>query len=169
MDPTSPPSNIQCHPSLLPGSTPTCFLPVSPSGQVSCGRWPGWTPHSGVGTATPLSSTASAPQNKGGGGFWGTLFRISSSLHGTLWHKNNSQKADFYPSPFLSPTSEQPDSPPATIGPHLTKTLVSSHSSPPLLSDKIGSNTDSRFSPQMQASSGVQPPQTTPILGRISP
>lgn len=103
MDPPSSPSNIQCHPSLLPGSTPTCFLPVSPSGQVSCGRWPGWTPHSGVGTATPLSSTASAPQNKGGGGFWGTLFRISSSLHGTLWHKNNSQKSDFYRHPSCPP------------------------------------------------------------------
>lgn len=123
----------------IPCSTPTCFLPVLSlrSGFL-------WKvarmdrPHSGLGTAATPLSTGSALCNKAGHqgrGFLGsqkrtcTLLQIRSSLHRTVQHRNNYQKTNLDPTPFLSPTQGQPNSPPDTIRPHLTNILVSSHSS----------------------------------------
>lgn len=128
-------------------------------------------PHSGVEIATPLSSTVSAPQNKGRGGLWGPRRGLvpSSGLVLVCMELSSTKITIRNQTSTCHPSCPPPPSNPIHLQLPLDPILLTRWFPPivPLLSFQI--STGSRLSPQMQPSSGVQPPETTPILGKMSP
>lgn len=114
---------------------PPASFPFCPSGQVSCGRQPGWalygqgqeytSPNSTVPAPGSKRCLGSRPYRKGGGqlelrkGTLHPLSQFNSSLHEIVQHRKKYSEISRLPSPF-HPTQGRPNS---TSTKHWTNTL----------------------------------------------